>query len=440
MKNPWLSCACAVLLAAGVLGGWLVWRSGQAMEPEQAGRTESEDHRPDSDSDLVRNLVSSEELILELTPHLKHLNRSVKNLQLPDGRARSLFADQVQLVDLRDEPATTPAMVGLVQRTWPVDAESRQNGAELEIWTSVLDDVEFVEHAKFYFVRGEFRPGGNDEFEADMGFEGLLHWSGGGIASAKSKIKAVWKRNSGTTSKFPWQISSWRVVEFQTLDTRQLLFTEVLDQVLSNPNELDAARASLHEQMAEDLIQGVPVKRIEGDLYEGFYHYTTLEHPGLAVVDFDIDGDDDLYVTFPIGRNMLLRNNGNGTFSDFAAQAGLDVAGFSTSPIFADFDNDGDADLFLGRSRQRCQYFINENGRFVDKSDSHVGVQLPYLVSAVSAADYNGDGLLDVYLGTYGSGQLAGANSDAPANWPGIFLSPEVADRFLTFDGDRTSF
>ena len=235
MKNPWLSCACAVLLAAGVLGGWLVWRSGQAVEPEQAGRTESEDHRPDSDSDLVRNLVSSEELILELTPHLKHLNRSVKNLQLPDGRARSLFADQVQLVDLRDEPATTPAMVGLVQRTWPVDAESRQNGAELKIWTSVLDDVEFVEHAKFYFVRGEFRPGGFDTFESDMGFEGLVHWRDGGIAAVSVKIKVTWIRNWEATGTFPWQIKLWEVTNFKTLESKDLLFTEVLDRALSNP-------------------------------------------------------------------------------------------------------------------------------------------------------------------------------------------------------------
>jgi hypothetical protein len=69
---------------------------------------------------------------------------------------------------------------------------------------------------------------------------------------------------------------------------------------------------------------------------------------GVAVGDYDNDGDPDLYIT-AFGPNMLLRNNGDGTFSDVTAAAG--VAGgardWSTSTGFFDYDRDGDLDLYV---------------------------------------------------------------------------------------------
>ena len=70
---------------------------------------------------------------------------------------------------------------------------------------------------------------------------------------------------------------------------------------------------------------------------------------GVAVGDYDNDGRLDLYIT-AYGPNILLHNNGNGTFSDVTAAAG--VAGgaseWSTSTGFLDYDHDGDLDLFVG--------------------------------------------------------------------------------------------
>ena len=69
---------------------------------------------------------------------------------------------------------------------------------------------------------------------------------------------------------------------------------------------------------------------------------------GVAVGDIDNDSDLDLYVT-AFGPNTLYRNNGNGTFTDVTAQAG--VAGgadeWSTSAGFFDYDRDGDLDLYV---------------------------------------------------------------------------------------------
>jgi len=70
---------------------------------------------------------------------------------------------------------------------------------------------------------------------------------------------------------------------------------------------------------------------------------------GMAVVvaDYDADGDPDIYVT-NYGPNSLYRNNGDGTFTDVASEAGVDDPGFSLGAVFLDFDRDGILDLFVG--------------------------------------------------------------------------------------------
>jgi len=67
---------------------------------------------------------------------------------------------------------------------------------------------------------------------------------------------------------------------------------------------------------------------------------------GCTVADYDRDGDDDLYVT-NLGSNVLYRNDGDGTFEDVTAFAGVGDERWSTSAAFADLDGDGHLDLFV---------------------------------------------------------------------------------------------
>jgi hypothetical protein len=69
---------------------------------------------------------------------------------------------------------------------------------------------------------------------------------------------------------------------------------------------------------------------------------------GAAVADYDNDGDIDLYVT-GFGGNTLFRNNGSGTFTDVTKAAGAGVQGWSSSAAFVDYDHDGRLDLYVGR-------------------------------------------------------------------------------------------
>ncbi len=70
---------------------------------------------------------------------------------------------------------------------------------------------------------------------------------------------------------------------------------------------------------------------------------------GVAVGDYDGDGFPDLYVT-QYGRSILYHNNGDGTFTDVTEKAGVAAPGWSSSAVWFDYDNDGRLDLFV------CQF------------------------------------------------------------------------------------
>ena len=69
---------------------------------------------------------------------------------------------------------------------------------------------------------------------------------------------------------------------------------------------------------------------------------------GCAAADYDQDGDLDLYVT-NYGPNVLYRNEGNGQFRDVGQTSGVDLAGWSTGATFGDYDGDGDPDLYVAQ-------------------------------------------------------------------------------------------
>ena len=90
---------------------------------------------------------------------------------------------------------------------------------------------------------------------------------------------------------------------------------------------------------------------------------------GVAFADYDSDGDPDLYLT-RWGRDALLANTGNGTFKDATAAASLGSAGWGIGAAFADYDSDGDLDLYV------ANYIAFELGGspFYDRWCKHNGV------------------------------------------------------------------
>ena len=136
-------------------------------------------------------------------------------------------------------------------------------------------------------------------------------------------------------------------------------------------------------------------------------------HNGMAVGDYDGDDREDLYVCQPAGLpNRLYRNNGDGTFDDVSAVAGVDVLDASTMALFADLDNDGDQDLVVVAGT-RLLLFVNDGkGKFTLRESSGFQPSGATLTS-VAIADYDRDGHLDLYVCAYDF-WASGANYNAP--------------------------
>jgi hypothetical protein len=126
---------------------------------------------------------------------------------------------------------------------------------------------------------------------------------------------------------------------------------------------------------------------------------------GVAAGDYDGDGLIDLFVaTGEAHTTALLRNRGDGTFEDVAPAAGVAVHGVNDcGPLFFDYDGDGFLDLFLGATDGDPPIlFRNQHdGTFVDVTASSGFAELGGTVSA-TAADYDGDGFLDLFLSHWG--------------------------------------
>ena len=132
----------------------------------------------------------------------------------------------------------------------------------------------------------------------------------------------------------------------------------------------------------------------------------------LVQADYDNDGDNDILMLRgawmgETGRipNSLLQNDGRGRFTDVTVDAGMGKDNYpSQTAAWADFDNDGDLDVFIGNEHlvgsdfAPCQLFRNDgNGTFTDIAVS-AGVTNERFTKAVVWGDYDGDDDPDIYL------------------------------------------
>ena len=72
------------------------------------------------------------------------------------------------------------------------------------------------------------------------------------------------------------------------------------------------------------------------------------QHHAVAIGDYNNDGWEDIYVGSKFASNALYKNNGDMTFTEVGAEAGVADEGFTNAAIWFDFDNDGDLDLATG--------------------------------------------------------------------------------------------
>ncbi len=131
----------------------------------------------------------------------------------------------------------------------------------------------------------------------------------------------------------------------------------------------------------------------------------------LVQADYDNDGHLDVLVLRgawkgPLGKqvNSLLRNEGGGRFTDVTFDVGLADVGYPTqTAAWYDFNNDGHLDLYIGNEDYPSQLFLNDgNGRFHDIAAT-AGVTNDRYAKAVTWGDFDQDGHVDLYVSNYGA-------------------------------------
>lgn len=181
-----------------------------------------------------------------------------------------------------------------------------------------------------------------------------------------------------------------------------------------NPDFIDNAKHAGFDQ----------VKNVFGGRAEKKYIIETTGN-GVAVIDFDDDGYPDLFfpngttVTLPNAKaaaktarkipaapieptNQLMRNNGNGTFTDVTDSSGLRFTGWAQGACVGDFDNDGLPDLYVTYYGKNRLYRNQKSRRFVDVTENSGAYAAQRAWSTGCAFfDYDRDGLLDILVATY---------------------------------------
>lgn len=158
---------------------------------------------------------------------------------------------------------------------------------------------------------------------------------------------------------------------------------------------------------------------------------------GVAVFDFDNDGHLDVYFVTSsylgdhdhpdraLPKNSLFRNVGNGKYVDVTQSAGVGDTGFGHGVSVADYDNDGDRDVYVTNYGRNVLYRNNADGSFSDVSEQS-GVADSGMSTSAAWFDYNEDGNLDLYVCNYAKYDITNPVLCTVAEVGAIYCSPEA--------------
>jgi hypothetical protein len=200
--------------------------------------------------------------------------------------------------------------------------------------------------------------------------------AGGGLRQTGGKIRMT----LAPAGAGDWRMESGRVEGWLTASAPEPLFENVAERVgLARP----------HRAFLPNAARNIPIPG---------------EHmpPGAAVLDFDRDGRQDLFVPSGDG-NRLYRNRSDGTFEDVARTAGVaGQEGEGAGALAFDYDNDGDQDLYVTYLLRPNLLYRNRGDGTFEEVGAAAGVNLNDYSTSAAALDYDRDGDADLYLLVYG--------------------------------------
>ncbi|MEO2006011.1 MAG: CRTAC1 family protein [Candidatus Poribacteria bacterium] len=167
------------------------------------------------------------------------------------------------------------------------------------------------------------------------------------------------------------------------------------------------ARASV---VFTDVTAGSGIDFNHFDGRAGHLHFIETLGSGVVWIDYDADGDNDLYFVNgarlhdtpqgPDPTNALYRNDGDGTFTDVTVEAGVGHTGYGHGACVGDVDGDGDLDLYVTNHGANVLYVNDGDGTFTDATAT-AGVGDDAWGTSCAFADIDLDGDLDLYVVNY---------------------------------------
>jgi len=143
---------------------------------------------------------------------------------------------------------------------------------------------------------------------------------------------------------------------------------------------------------------------------DGTFFLPQIMGAGVALLDYDLDGDLDLYFvnggvrgadkTEDIGPNRLYRQDADGRFTDVTKGSGLGDRGYGMGVAVGDVDNDGDSDLLVTNYGPDKLYRNNGDGTFADVTEA-AGITNSRWSASATFFDYDADGWLDLFIANY---------------------------------------
>lgn len=215
--------------------------------------------------------------------------------------------------------------------------------------------------------------------------------------------------------------------------------------VTSGGNEFPSSSSALIDRLYLNDGKGRFVKS-DQVLPAGKYESTSCVQPA----DFDKDGDIELFVgtrllPFSYGvpvNGYILENDGHGIFTNITDKIapGLTQTGMITDMTWADVDSDGDLDIVVVGDWMPVKIFINENGIFTEKSESYGLSDTEGWWHTIIAKDLNGDGNIDFVLGNHGLNSRFRASEKKPVTMyvNDFDLNGSIEQIICTFNGEKS--
>ncbi|RME29286.1 MAG: VCBS repeat-containing protein, partial [Candidatus Zixiibacteriota bacterium] len=166
-----------------------------------------------------------------------------------------------------------------------------------------------------------------------------------------------------------------------------------------------------HGGIFPDITARVGLRFVHNPGVDGSYYMPESIGSGGAFLDYDNDGDLDIYLingnwhgeqaaSRPPLRNRLFRQEARGTFVDVTEASGLGDTGYGMGVAVGDIDNDGDVDVYITNVGPDKLYRNNGDGTFTDISAT-AGIANPEWGCSAVFFDYDLDGFLDIYVTNY---------------------------------------